>query len=230
MPYSPYSLNNIVVDDAVWALRPDFAVLLMIAEGVVNGPSDDGSATWLATAAGRAIVPDADDHVLAWREAYRGFGAKPKRTKPSVDALLGRADAVPAINRVVDAYNAVSIDHVLPIGGEDIDAYRGTARLIRATGDEPFDTVAAGAEVVEHPLPGEVVWRDDTGVTCRRWNWRQCVRTRITETTKNALFVLERLEPYPIDRLIAAGDDLAVRLRALAPDARIETRLIGPTA
>jgi DNA/RNA-binding domain of Phe-tRNA-synthetase-like protein len=224
------SLHSIVVDDAVRALRPDFAVLLMIAEGLVNGPSDDDSATWLATAAQRAATPDADDHVLAWREAYRGFGAKPKRTKPSVDALLGRADAVPAINRVVDAYNAVSMEHVLPVGGEDIDAYQGSARLMRATGEEPFDTVAAGAEIVEHPLPGEVIWRDDAGVTCRRWNWRQCVRTRITETTKNALFVLERLAPYPFDRLIAAGDDLAVRLRAIAQDVRIETRLIGPAA
>lgn len=228
MPYSP---NSIVVDDAVWALRPDFAVLLMIAEGLANGPSDAGSATWLTTAARLAVAPDEDDHVLAWREAYRAFGAKPKRTKPSVDALLGRChrgDGLPAINRVVDAYNSVSAGHVLPIGGEDIDAYRGPARLVRATGAEPFDTVAAGADVVEHPVPGEVVWRDDAGVTCRRWNWRQCVRTRITDTTKNALFVLERLAPYPIERLSAAGDELADRLRALAPDVRIEQRLIGP--
>jgi DNA/RNA-binding domain of Phe-tRNA-synthetase-like protein len=223
-------LHTIVVDGAVQALRPDFAVLLMTAEGIAGGPSDEGSAAWLAAAARRAAAPDADDHVLAWREAYRAFGAKPKRTRPSVDALLARAGAVPAINRVVDAYNAVSMEHVLPIGGEDVDAYQGPARLIRATGDEPFDTVAAGADVVEHPLAGEVVWRDDAGVTCRRWNWRQCVRTRITETTKTALFILERLAPYPIDQLIAAGDDLAARLRFLAPDVRIETRLIGPAA
>jgi DNA/RNA-binding domain of Phe-tRNA-synthetase-like protein len=224
------SLNAIVVDEAVRALRPDFAVLLMVAEGLANGPSDDASTAWLAAAARHAVTPDADEHVLAWREAYRGFGAKPKRTRPSVDALLTRAEAVPAINRVVDAYNAVSMQHVLPIGGEDVDAYRGPARLTRATGDERFDTVAAGADVVDHPLPGEVVWRDDAGVTCRRWNWRQCVRTRITETTKNALFVLERLAPYPLDRLLAAGDDLTARLRALAPEVRIETRLIGPAA
>jgi DNA/RNA-binding domain of Phe-tRNA-synthetase-like protein len=232
MPDSPNildSLHSIVVDDAVSALRPDFAVLLMIAEGLVNAPSDDASTAWLTAAARRACAPDADDHVRAWREAYRGFGAKPKRTKPSVDALLARADAVPAINRAVDAYNAVSMEHVVPIGGEDIDAYRGPARLTRATGDEVFDTVSAGAEVVEHPEPGEVVWRDDAGVTCRRWNWRQCVRTRIAAGTKNALFVLERLAPYPVDRLISAGDDLAGRLRVIAPDVRIETRLIGPS-
>jgi DNA/RNA-binding domain of Phe-tRNA-synthetase-like protein len=33
---------------------------------------------------------------------------------------------------------------------------------------------------MDQPEPGEVIWRDDDGVTCRCWNWRQCVRTRIT--------------------------------------------------
>jgi DNA/RNA-binding domain of Phe-tRNA-synthetase-like protein len=128
----------------------------------------------------------------------------------------------------VDAYNAISVEYALPIGGEDLDAYRGPARLVRAIGTEPFDTTAGGVPAVDHPDAGEVVWRDDDGVTCRRWNWRQCVRTRITESTKNGLFLFERLEPYPLDRLHEAADELAARLRVLAPDVRIERRLIGP--
>ncbi|MFI6514474.1 B3/4 domain-containing protein [Spirillospora sp. NPDC050679] len=218
-------LDQIVVEEPVRALRPDFAVLVMTAEGLANGPSDAASAEWLADAAAKADA--ADPHVESWREAYRAFGAKPNRTRPSVDALLRRADALPAINRVVDAYNAVSVEYALPIGGEDMDAYQGAARLVRATGDEPFDVIVSGEPAVEHPDEGEVVWRDDRGVTCRRWNWRQCVRTRITEDTKNGLFLLERLEPYPLERLRAAADDLAGRLRAISPDARIATRLIG---
>lgn len=218
-------LDRVVVDEAVRELRPDFAVLAVAAEGLVNGPSDRESERWLAAAAGRAD-PD-DPHVEAWREAYRAFGAKPRRTRPSVDALLRRADALPSVNRVVDAYNAVSVEYALPIGGEDLDAYRGAARLVRADGDEAFDVIANGEPAVEHPDPGEVVWRDDAGVTCRRWNWRQCVRTRLTETTKNGFFLLERLEPYPIDRLSEAGEKLTERLRAIAPDVRVESRLIG---
>lgn len=226
-------LEDIVVDGAVRELRPDFATLVMAAEGLTNGPSDELSKGWLDVAGERAIGAgagsgDDDPHVAAWWEAYRGFGAKPKRTRPSVDALLRRAASMPAINRVVDAYNAVSVDYVLPIGGEDLDAYQGVARLVRAVGDEPFDTTADGIAVVESPDPGEVVWRDDTGVTCRRWNWRQCTRTRITESTKNALFILERLEPCALEWLGEAADDLAARLQAIAPDVRIETRLIGP--
>jgi DNA/RNA-binding domain of Phe-tRNA-synthetase-like protein len=127
----------------------------------------------------------------------------------------------------VDAYNAVSVEYALPIGGEDLDAYQGPARLVRATGDEPFDVIAGGEPAVEHPNAGEVVWRDDEGVTCRRWNWRQCARTRLTEDTKNALFLLERLDPYPIERLTEAGDRLSERLRAITPDVRIQSRLIG---
>lgn len=218
-------LERVGVDEAVLELRPDFAVLVMTAEGLANGLSDRVSEEWLAEAAGKADA--GDPHVEAWREAYRAFGAKPQRTRPSVDALLRRADALPSINRVVDAYNAVSVEYALPIGGEDLDAYQGPARLVRATGDEPFDVVAGGEPAVEHPNAGEVVWRDDAGVTCRRWNWRQCVRTRLTEDTKNALFLLERLEPYPIERLTEAGDRLAERLRVITTDVRIESRLIG---
>lgn len=220
-------LERIAVDEAVRELRPDFAALVMTAEGLANGPGDDESEGWLAAAARAAVPADGDPHVEAWREAYRAFGAKPQRTRPSVDALLRRAGALPSINKVVDAYNAVSVEYALPIGGEDLDAYQGPARLVRATGDEPFDVIAGGAPAVEHPAAGEVVWRDDAGVTCRRWNWRQCVRTRLTETTKNALFLLERLEPYPLDRLHEAGDRLTARLREISPDVRIEGRLIG---
>jgi DNA/RNA-binding domain of Phe-tRNA-synthetase-like protein len=219
-------LDSIVVEPEIWRAYPGFAVLLMTAEGLRNGPPDSRSRA-LLTAAAKESDHDAE-HVAAWQEAYRAFGANPRRARPSVDALLRRRDALPEINQVVDAYNAVSVGHVLPVGGEDIDAYEGPARLASATGDEVFQTVKDGAPVLDHPEPGEVVWRDDAGVTCRRWNWRQCTRTRITEKTKNAVFILERLEPYPLERLRAAGDALADDLRAVAPDVRIATRLLVP--
>ncbi len=64
-------------------------------------------------------------------------------------------------------------------------------RLVRSTGEEPFATVAGGEEAVGHPDAGEVVRRDDEGVTCRCWNWRQGVRTRLTEESVSAVLLLE---------------------------------------
>jgi len=44
-------------------------------------------------------------------------------------------------------------------------------------------------DVIEHADPGEVVWCDAAGVTCRRWNWRQARRTQLREGTTTALFI-----------------------------------------
>ncbi|MGW0478625.1 B3/B4 domain-containing protein [Nonomuraea sp. NPDC003214] len=209
-------LDDITVDEAVLALRPDFAVLAMTAHGLRNGPTDDLTRDWLAEAATHEVQPAKID---AWKDAYRAFGAKPQRTRPSVDALTRRLP-LPEINQVVDAYNSISVKHALPIGGEDLDRYSGPPRLVRATGDE------ASEEALGQPEPGEVIWRDDLGVTCRRWNWRQVVRTRLTEETTNAIFLLERLEPMSLEELKEAGEELADLLTRLSPDVRIASRLV----
>src|SRR5215472_5560455 len=176
------------VDAAVFALRPDYRVMLMAVDGVVPGPSDPSSEALLreAEAKVRGLLRDAPTeglpHVAAWREAYRAFGAKPQRTRNSLEALVRRAaSGLPRVNRLTDIYNAVSVLRQIPLGGEDLTRYVGAPRLVRATGTEPFDTTADGNTVVEHPDPGEVVWRDDAGVTCRRWNWRQARRTQLGE-------------------------------------------------
>ena len=184
------------IADDVLTLCPDATVFAVVARGLRNAPSDDASRAVLAEAvreAGDLAAPH--PQVEAWRDAYRAFGAKPQRTPSSAEALRRRAAKgdVPEVNRLVDFYNAVSIRFAVPIGGEDLAAIRGTERLVRAIGDEPFDTVKDGEPVVEHPEIGEVVWRDDLGVTCRRWNWRQCRRTALTEATTDAVFLVEGL-------------------------------------
>ena len=122
---------------------------------------------------------------------------------------------LPRVNRLTDTYNAISVLHRIPLGGEDLDRYSGAPSLVRATGDEPFDTVADGEPVIEHPEPGEVVWRDDAGVTCRRWNWRQCRRTALTDETTSAVFILDALGPCDDTALHAAADALAAELTAM---------------
>ncbi|MFF5234233.1 B3/4 domain-containing protein [Dactylosporangium sp. NPDC000521] len=171
-------------------------VLAVLADGLRNGPSDGAVLHRAVAAAGDGLGQPLDAPLQAWRDVYRAFGAKPQRTPCSAEALRKRAARgdVPVIDRIVDAYNAVSIRFAVPIGGEDRAALVGTERLVLAAGDEPFDTVKEGAPVVETPEPGEVIWRDDLGVTCRRWNWRQGRRTAITAATTSAVFLLEGLD------------------------------------
>jgi len=228
-------LDGAEVAAEVRALRPDYAALLVVAEGLRPGPSDAASDALLADAEDRArkhlagARPEELPQVADWREAFRAFGAKPQRTRPSVEALLRRVDpGLPRIDRITDAYNAVSIACLLPVGGEDLARYAGPARLVRASGDEDFDTTAGGQPIVEHPEPGEVVWRDDRGVTCRRWNWRQCVRTRITHSTTGAMFVLDGLAALGIDGLRAAEAELIGSLARLSPRATFASRLLEP--
>jgi DNA/RNA-binding domain of Phe-tRNA-synthetase-like protein len=223
------------VDAAVFALRSDYRALLVAVDGIVPGPGDQDSDALLqaAEAAAREALRDRPaeqlPHVAAWREAYRAFGAKPKRTRNSLEALLRRAAAgLPRVNRLTDLYNAVSVLHQIPLGGEDLTRYAGPPRLIRATGAEPFDTTADGIAVIEHPEAGEVVWCDDAGVTCRRWNWRQARRTQLREDTTAALFILDALDPVTDQALHAAADDLSARLTRLGPGVRAARRLIAP--
>jgi DNA/RNA-binding domain of Phe-tRNA-synthetase-like protein len=230
-------LNSAVVERPVSNLCPDYSALIIVAAGLRPGPSDAASDALLSEAevtakATLSAVPLAElPPVVAWRNAYQAFGAKPKRTRPSVEALLRRVDAgLPRIDRLTDVYNAISVKHLLPAGGEDLDQYRGPARLARAVGDESFDTVRDGQPVTEHPEAGEVIWRDEAGVTCRCWNWRQCARTRITYVTTTAVFILDGLAALGADGLTAAGRDLSSRLTELNPGATIEQRLIGSAA
>src|SRR5580704_1142337 len=122
------------VERPVLDLRPDYTALIIVADGLHPGPSDEATGALLsdAEAQARALLPGraaADlEPVAAWRLAYQAFGAKPKRTRPSVEALLRRVEAgLPRIDRLTDIYNAISVRHLLPVGGEDLAMYRGPA-------------------------------------------------------------------------------------------------------
>lgn len=229
-------LSGASVDGAVFALRPDYRALLIAVDGLAPAASDMDSTVMLQAAEDAAVAAFEDcpveeiPHVAAWREAYRAFGAKPQRTRHSLEALLRRTAAgLPRVNRLTDIYNAVSVLHQVPLGGEDLHRYEGAPRLVRATGTEPFDTLVDGAVVTQHPDPGEVVWCDDAGVTCRRWNWRQAQRTQLRQDTTAALFILDALDPMTDVKLTAAGDDLVAHLERDAPGLHTARRLITIT-
>ena len=117
------------VSPEVAAAWPAYEAAVVIAEDVTNGPSDEASERLLASAERAAresgLERAADDpRIAAWRAVFSEFGSKPSRYPSSAESLLARVlkgGELPRINALVDTYNAVSVRHVIPVGGEDLD-------------------------------------------------------------------------------------------------------------
>jgi DNA/RNA-binding domain of Phe-tRNA-synthetase-like protein len=220
---------------AIATLAPGFRALSITVDAApILHPEVAEQARQRACAALAAGEPAwGDAHLAAWAEVFRRFGAKPQRTPCSAEALRKRAlrdGNLPSIDPVVDLYNAISVQFAIPVGGENLAAYAGTPRLVIADGSETFDTMKDGASAHESPEAGEVIWRDDLGVTCRRWNWRQGVRTRLDAEAQRMWFILESLPEMPLEALHEAGDQFVAGLLAMMPGARAETLLVESRA
>jgi len=152
--------------------------------------------------------------IVAWRQAFSRFGARPSKYQASVEALVRRVrrgDPLPPISPLVAVYNAVSLRFLLPVGGDDLDLVSGGLHLRLADGDERF--VPLGAEATDPPERGEVVYADDAKVLCRRWSWRQGEESRISAATTNAVLNVHGLPPATRDDVARATETLAGLVR-----------------
>ena len=148
--------------------------------------------------------------IHSWREAYSSFGAKPKRYKSSVESLyrmILKGLDLRHINKIVDLFNYISIKHTMPAGGDDMEKVDGDVTLRFAVGDEPF--TALNSQERETAKEGEVVYADSKEVLCRRWNWRECDKTKMTEDTKDVILVVEALPPVTREELEEVVEDLS---------------------
>lgn len=224
-------VDSAVIARNVFDLRPDYLALLIAVDGITPSPSDSTSESLLQSAEQAAkdrlstTVVTEIPAVKAWRDTYKSFGAKPKKYQSSIEALTRRIPngGLPRVNWLTDIYNGISVLHNLPLGGENLDAYTGAPKLIRASGTEEFETKTG----IEHPDVGEVVWCDDAGVTCRNWNWRQCVRTQLKEETTSALFILDALAPMKREDVEKAGEELVEALQKGGEGLVVAKRVLG---
>jgi len=151
-----------------------------------------------------------DPKIDSWRKAYSSFGAKPRKYKSSVESLYRmvlKGLDLRHINKIVDLYNFISIKHMIPAGGDDMTKVDGDIILKFAVGNEPF--TALNSKERETVKEGEVVYADSKEVLCRRWNWRECDKTKMTEETKDVILVIEALPPVTREELDEVGEDLS---------------------
>lgn len=185
---------------------PDFRVAVVRSEGLVIPPSrDDALALWIAEreAETRRVFAGTElseiAGVAAWRRAYKAFGIKKTSYRSSVERLVKNVLAdrtLPSINAFVDAYNGVSLAHVLPVGADDLDRVEGDIAFRYSRPGDSFLDMSGGEDgggepADDPPKAGEVVYADGAKVLCRRWNWRQDARSLVTPETRRAVVTLQ---------------------------------------
>lgn len=191
-----------IISAEIFERFPEYRRGVVIAQDISNGESPPDLIHHLRTAEAvlcTELTPEkliSHPRIEAWREAYRAVGIKPSDYRPSVEALARRVlrrDPLPGINRIVDLGNLVSIRHLVPIGAHAIDVLTQDIFLRLASGEEIFEPF--GAEVLEHPQPGEVIFVEGNTVLTRRWTWRQAKHTLVTHATKAVEINVDCLPP-----------------------------------
>lgn len=209
-------MKKFIVEDSFWELFPKAKIGVIVFNGIDNTIKNvEKYEELLRESEKQSLLHltkedfSTNDVIRVWRDAFQRFKTK-KGARSSIEALLKRAykgDHIGSINPLVDIYNSISLRYALPCGGEDIDTFIGNVRLTTARGDESFITL--GTDENAPPYEGEIVYKDDAGAICRCWNWRESVRTMLTEKTENAFLCMELVDNKREDELNNALGELA---------------------
>jgi len=209
------------VDSAVFQMFPELAIGVVIASGIDNRRGSESAALFLreqVDTVHNSWLPnrlETEPRIVSWRKAYRLFGAKPKKYHCSVDNMVRMIlseSKFPSINKAVDVYNAISLKHCVPAGGDDIDRVAGDIVLTVAEGDERFVPLNGTQSI--SPKRGEIIYRDDEDVLCRRWNWRECDKSKMTLNSTNLCLVVEALPPVSAEEVERISSELGETIKS----------------
>lgn len=194
-------MKKFIIEDDFWELFPNAKIGIITCNGIDNTIKDENQYKDMISQGEKEALNhlpneefSSNEVIKVWRDAFKKFKTK-KGARSSIEALLKRVSTgkgLGTINPLVDIYNSISLKYAMLCGGEDMDKFIGDIRLTKATGDESFITL--GSDKSEPPYEGEIVYKDDEGAICRCWNWRESVRTMLTEDTKNAFLCIELVD------------------------------------
>lgn len=191
------------IDSKIFETFPGLSLGLVVCKNIDNSGTAEEVASAIQAEAQRigenfnAETFFQQPKIDCWRKAYAAFGGEPKKNRSSVENLYKmvlNGVELRSISKVVDIYNYISLKHMLPLGGEDLDKMQGDLVLGFASNNEPA-VLLLGEKEPRAPRQGEVIYKDGISAICRRWNWREADRTKLTEETKNCILVVEGLPP-----------------------------------
>ncbi|MCL1875634.1 MAG: phenylalanine--tRNA ligase beta subunit-related protein [Synergistaceae bacterium] len=196
---------KIEVAPEVFILFPGYVRHVLVVRGADNSKESEELAELLMLEQRRVrendafIEPKEHPLVASWRDAFLAFGTNPNKCPPSIANLLKRVRSgkdLPYVNSLVAIFNIVSMRHVLPAGGDDLDTVKGDIRLTRAKGNENY-TPLGSPDQRERPNPGEIVLLDagSEEVLCRAWCWKNGDVSKIETSTQNVAINIDAMPP-----------------------------------
>lgn len=203
-----------IISEKIAEKFPDFIVGIVVVKNLDNKGANDQIMQMLkeeeSRIRGQFQLENLSQHPLIqnWRKVYKLFGEKDDRA--SHEALIRRilkGDSIRHINKLVDIYNYISLKYRTPVGGEDLDKISNDIRLGFADGTEKFALLGSSGET--HPDKGEVIYISGKEVLCRKWNWRESDKTKLTEDTNGGFLVIDALEPLTKENIGNATNELA---------------------
>jgi DNA/RNA-binding domain of Phe-tRNA-synthetase-like protein len=199
---------KISIENEVLQWCPALTVSGIVVRGInLQALGGDGATDW--------PVPDAlraERVIKDWKALHKSVSTE-KKARSSIEYLVKAASkgSLRSIGPLVDLYNHASLMTLAPFGGEDIACLEGGLTLARAQGHEAF--VPLGKTEIQTPGSGEVLWLDGRGrVVCRALNWLESDLHKITEASRDVVFVSERPGaefPDPADGLAWLAEKLA---------------------
>jgi DNA/RNA-binding domain of Phe-tRNA-synthetase-like protein len=199
------------VASEVFELFPGLKLPVAVAEGIHPTTDAPGIETmWLqsweeaARTASDYQSPQSHPRVAPWREAMSAMGVSGRKFPSSIEALLRRAfkgGEPPRINPLVDFYNAVSLRHVVPAGGFDLEEIDGALELRLTRQEDTFHPLDGSSDVgVE---PGEVAYASSNEILTRYFVWKQSRKGLLTASTRSLFLVSEVLGEVESDSGVA---------------------------
>lgn len=209
-------MKKFIIEDGFWELFPEAKIGVVICDNIDNSIKDEEKYKNMISKSEKEALKhlsndefSSNEVIKVWRNAFQKFKKK-KGARSSIEALLKRVsngNHLGNINPLVDIYNSISLKYGLPCGGEDIDKFVGDIKLTKAMGNEEFITL--GSNESSSPYEGEIVYKDNEGAICRCFNWRESVRTMLTEKTKNAFLCIELMDEGRVKEFESALNELA---------------------
>lgn len=216
-------IMRFVVASEVFELFPGLKLPVAVAEGVHPTTDVPGIETmWLqsweeaARTASDYQSPQSHPRVAPWREAMTAMGVSGRKFPSSIEALLRRAfkgGEPPRINPLVDFYNAVSLRHVVPAGGFDLEEIDGALELRLTRREDTFQPLDGSSDVSVEP--GEVAYASGNQILTRYFVWKQSRKGLLDESTRSLFLVSEVLGEVESDSGVANAvlEDFADGLR-----------------